>query len=171
MSFPPPPGSGSRGVSDTVRTRRYVRHCRRAALADEEIAISFAKEGSEIPCGRVRPGDTLSLPRTCCLADSNISLRVRPLVKETEYSFSHAATSSSENRGLVLGQMQDGTHLQVCAPGERARLRDRLEDQHPSPTFSREQTQRRFRFHHLGTPKGAWGPRRRAKAGREGKCR
>ena len=118
MSFPPPPGSGSRGVSDTVRTRRYVRHCRRAALADEEIAISFAKEGSEIPCGRVRPGDTLSLPRTCCLADSNISLRVRPLVKETEYSFSHAATSSSESRGLVLGQMQDGTHLQVCAPGD-----------------------------------------------------
>ena len=118
ISFPPQSGSGSRGVSDTVRTRRYVRHCRRAALADEEIAISFAEEGSEIPCGRVRPGQTLSLPRTCCLADSNISLRVRPLVKETEYSFSHAATSSSESRGLVLGQMQDGTHLQVCAPGD-----------------------------------------------------
>jgi len=118
MIFPPPPGAGSRGVSDTVRSRRYVRYCRRAALADEEVAISFAEEGSEIPCGRVRPGDTLPLPRTCCLADSNISLRVRPLVKETEYSFSHAATSSLENVGLILGQLQDGTHLQVCAPGD-----------------------------------------------------
>ena len=113
LKIPPLPGNETRGVTDTVRTRRFVRPCQRAAITDEEMAISFAEAGTEIPLGVLKPGEALSVPRQCCIADAGVALALRPHGPEAAARHGWSVPVAAP---LLLGDLASGSTLTVCPP-------------------------------------------------------
>ncbi|QDZ20283.1 vacuolar protein sorting-associated protein [Chloropicon primus] len=120
FQYPPPKSARSKGITDSVRSRCFIRYCKHTTLTDEEIAVISAENNSVIEIGTLKPRDQLVLPKKFCAVGSILELVWRPSdclpgdPTKKIFNWSILVSARSENI-LSLGSMQETSQLMACA--------------------------------------------------------
>ena len=110
----------SKGITDSVRSRCFVRYCKHTTLTDEEIALVSADNNSIIEIGTVGPQDQIVIPKKFCAVGSILDLVWRPSEclpstgNTKVYKWSILISSGLESP-LSLGSMEETSQLMACA--------------------------------------------------------
>ena len=131
FQYPPPKSARSKGITDSVRSRCFIRYCKHTTLTDEEIAVISAENNSIIEIGTVGPQDQLVIPKKLCAVGSILELVWRPSdhlpsTGEKLYNWSVLISARSENV-LSLGSMEETSQLMACAHNMLEGIEDETE--------------------------------------------